>query len=117
MQLIEPEYMKKFSCLADACPDTCCSGWDIIFDEAACSRYRESQDTALREDFHQNVLRNEEPAADGTIPFARVKPTNGSPQGRRSWQMAVLPHPSTMGHCSRDLQLAWLKGKIKFLVR
>ncbi len=91
--------------------------WHIIFDEAACSRYRESQDTALREAFHQNVLRNEEPAADGTIPFARVKPTNGSPQGRRSWQMAVLPHPSTMGHCSRDLQLAWLKGKIKFLVR
>ena len=75
MQLIEPEYMKKFSCLADACPDTCCSGWDIIFDEAACSRYRESQDTALREAFHQNVLRNEEPAADGTIPFARVKLT------------------------------------------
>lgn len=29
----------------------------------------------LREAFHQNVVRNEEPAADGTIPFARVKLT------------------------------------------
>ena len=57
------------------------AGWHIIFDEAACSRYRESQDTALREAFHQNVLRNEEPAADGTIPFARVKLTEQQSSG------------------------------------
>ena len=73
MILVEPEYMERFSCMADECPDTCCAGWDIVFDEAACNRYRESQDEVLRKAFHQNVLRNKEAAADGTIPFARVK--------------------------------------------
>lgn len=73
MILVEPEYMENFSCMADECPDTCCAGWDIIFDEATCSRYRESQDEVLRKAFHQNVIRNEEAAADGSIPFARVK--------------------------------------------
>ena len=75
MELVEPEYMRDFSCLAGECPDTCCSGWDIVFDEAACGRYKNSPDEAVQRAFYQQVLRNEAPTADGAIPFARVRLT------------------------------------------
>ena len=28
-----PDYYKKFSCIADKCPDTCCAGWEIVVDD------------------------------------------------------------------------------------
>ena len=67
--------MQAFSCMAEDCPDTCCAGWDIVFDEVACDRYRDSPDLVLREAFEQNVIRNDEETADGSVPFARVKLT------------------------------------------
>ena len=33
MQITFPSYYKKFSCIADACPDTCCAGWQIMIDD------------------------------------------------------------------------------------
>lgn len=34
-----PNYYKKFSCIADKCPDTCCAGWEIVVDPESLSRY------------------------------------------------------------------------------
>lgn len=28
-----PDYYKKFRCIADKCPDTCCSDWQIVIDD------------------------------------------------------------------------------------
>ena len=33
MQYTFPNYYKEFSCIAGACPDTCCAGWQIVIDE------------------------------------------------------------------------------------
>ena len=28
-----PDYYEKFSCIAGACEDTCCAGWEIDIDD------------------------------------------------------------------------------------
>ena len=35
-----------FRCIASACPDTCCIGWDVVIDDDAAARY-ETMDDAL----------------------------------------------------------------------
>ena len=34
-----PVYYKDFKCIADKCPDTCCSGWQIVVDEKTADFY------------------------------------------------------------------------------
>lgn len=36
---IYPDFYKDFHCLAGACPDTCCKGWDIVIDPDTARRY------------------------------------------------------------------------------
>ena len=40
MQYTVPDYYGKFSCIADACPDTCCAGWQIVIDERTLEKYK-----------------------------------------------------------------------------
>jgi len=40
MLYVKPEYYEKFACIADRCEATCCAGWQIVIDEAACERYK-----------------------------------------------------------------------------
>ena len=40
MELIYPSYYKAFSCIASACPDSCCHEWDVQVDAASAERYR-----------------------------------------------------------------------------
>ncbi len=35
-----PDYFKKFSCIADKCPDTCCAGWEIVIDPESLENYK-----------------------------------------------------------------------------
>lgn len=35
-----PIYYKKFACIADKCPDTCCAGWEIVVDGESLDRYK-----------------------------------------------------------------------------
>ena len=40
MELIYPSYYRTFSCIAGACPDSCCHEWDVQVDDEAAARYR-----------------------------------------------------------------------------
>ncbi len=40
MQYMIPDYYNEFNCIADACPDTCCAGWQIVIDEKSKRKYR-----------------------------------------------------------------------------
>ena len=40
MLYVKPDYFEKFACVADRCEATCCAGWQIVIDEAACERYK-----------------------------------------------------------------------------
>ncbi len=35
-----PDFFDKFQCLAGACPHSCCTGWEVVLDEATAERYR-----------------------------------------------------------------------------
>lgn len=39
MQIVKPVYFDEFSCVAGACPDTCCAGWQIMIDEDSLEKY------------------------------------------------------------------------------
>ena len=39
MKIRVPSYYKKFKCIASACEDTCCAGWDVVIDDETYERY------------------------------------------------------------------------------
>jgi lysine-N-methylase len=40
MKLYAPKYYKKFKCIADKCPHSCCIGWEIDVDENTLEKYK-----------------------------------------------------------------------------
>ena len=40
MKITKPSYFDSFSCIASACPDSCCQEWDVQVDEASARYYR-----------------------------------------------------------------------------
>lgn len=54
MQVTFPSYYKAFSCIADACPDTCCAGWQIMIDDRSLKKYRRFQGT-FRNRLHNDI--------------------------------------------------------------
>ena len=39
MKTLEPDYYSKFHCASSACPDTCCTAWEVILDEQTRKAY------------------------------------------------------------------------------
>ena len=39
MKVTAPAHYALFHCLAGACPDTCCVGWEVVVDEESARRY------------------------------------------------------------------------------
>ena len=40
MKCLKPKYYDQFSCIAGACPDSCCKGWAVDVDDDAAAFYR-----------------------------------------------------------------------------
>lgn len=63
---------QNFTCLADACPDTCCAGWEIDLDEEILTVYGQ-EPGPLGDEIREKILREEENAyfacIDGRCPF------------------------------------------------
>ena len=49
-----PDYYKKFSCIADKCPDTCCGKWQIVIDDDSLEKY-EDYNGEYRDELHRKV--------------------------------------------------------------
>ena len=62
MELIVPDYYRRFKCIASACPDSCCKEWAVDVDDIAAARYR-ALSGALGDRLRQ-VLQDTE---DGTV--------------------------------------------------
>lgn len=43
MKYTVPDYYREFTCIADACPATCCAGWQIVIDNKTLKTYRSLQ--------------------------------------------------------------------------
>lgn len=54
-----------FSCIADRCPASCCSGWKITVDQESYQRFVQLGDDELRQDILANLVEQ-----DGTFRFA-----------------------------------------------
>ena len=73
---MQPEYSEQFRCIGPACEDTCCAGWSVVFDQAACAKYASLPDSPLKVLIETHV-KPLPPGADGTTPesFAKVELT------------------------------------------
>lgn len=40
MKVMTPHYYKDFRCIAGACTDTCCAGWDVDVDKNSYKYYK-----------------------------------------------------------------------------
>ncbi len=63
MKLVTPSFYKDFECIAGACPDSCCQGWEVDADEASLAYYktlsgdiRERIDSVLDKDEFGNTI-------------------------------------------------------------
>lgn len=50
---------RDFSCLAGACPSTCCAGWKIVVDGEALERFDSLSDDTLREDIVGHIVQKD----------------------------------------------------------
>ena len=41
MIVLRPDYYEQFTCIASACPDSCCIGWKIEVDQLSFKKYRQ----------------------------------------------------------------------------
>lgn len=55
MQCYYIDLYTDFSCLAGACPSTCCSGWKIIIDAEAMQRFSSMENQSLKEDIFSHI--------------------------------------------------------------
>jgi lysine-N-methylase len=71
---IRPEYSGQFRCIGPACEDSCCIGWGVYFDQAACEKYKQLPDGPLKVLIETHVA----PEPLGSLParFARVQLTD-----------------------------------------
>lgn len=76
MVLFRPDYCREFKCLMGACPDTCCSGWQVVVDEEALTRYhrlpsplREKLEAAMESSGDETIFT---PQPNGDCPFLQA---------------------------------------------
>jgi lysine-N-methylase len=43
MKIRVPSYYKDFQCIASACEDTCCAGWDVVIDSQTYKTYQDME--------------------------------------------------------------------------
>ena len=60
LEVMEPDYMAEFSCDGLTCPDTCCSGWDIVIDEKTCERYKKSHNSEFKDMLSSAIVHRKE---------------------------------------------------------
>ena len=63
MKLVTPSFYKNFECIAGACPDSCCQGWEVDADKESLAYYktlsgslRERIDSVLDKDEFGNTI-------------------------------------------------------------
>lgn len=64
MKIVTPDYYKDFKCIAGACTDTCCAGWDVDVDENSYKYYKK-----VKGDFGKRLKSVMNPSEDGGCTF------------------------------------------------
>lgn len=64
MKVMTPHYYKDFRCIAGACTDTCCAGWDVDVDKNSYKYYK-----TVKGDFGKRLKSVMVPSQDGECTF------------------------------------------------
>ena len=64
MKIRTPHYYKDFKCIAGACTDTCCAGWEVDVDEASYEYYK-----TVKGDFGERLKSVMVPSEEGGCTF------------------------------------------------
>ena len=67
-------YATLFRCIGAECEDTCCAGWSIPLDQAACTRFTQMKDGPLK----GHILSHIEPATEATNQLASFRMVSGN---------------------------------------
>ncbi|MDA3958797.1 flagellin lysine-N-methylase [Oceanispirochaeta sp.] len=59
-RIITPSYVSGFKCIAGACEDSCCIGWDIDIDKLTYRKYFRTKNLQMKQEFVKHVYRNED---------------------------------------------------------
>ena len=68
MKIVTPDYYKDFRCIAGACTDTCCAGWDVDVDENSYRYYKK-----VKGEFGKRLKSVMVPSEDGGCTFTLNK--------------------------------------------
>ncbi|HEN3645972.1 TPA: flagellin lysine-N-methylase, partial [Yersinia enterocolitica] len=55
LQIIQPQFVERFSCVGSACRDHCCNGWGISIDKDTYRKYKNSQNQNIRKIAIKNI--------------------------------------------------------------
>jgi len=69
--VLQPDYMKKFSCIGTGCEDSCCAGWSIEIDKAKYLMYKKIQNKELKPLFNKMISRKHNQKSDDS--YAKIK--------------------------------------------
>lgn len=69
--VLQPEYMKKFSCIGPECEDSCCIGWKVDLDKKAYLKYKNAKNKGLKVTFNKMINRNHNKKSDGS--YGKIK--------------------------------------------
>ena len=72
------DYMKKFSCIADRCPQTCCSGWTITIGKKNDRAYRSCTDSEIQKIANTSIRRLKNNRNSDRYSEIGLKTTDGS---------------------------------------
>lgn len=64
--VLQPQYMKAFSCIGPACEDSCCVGWRVDLDKNTYLKYKKAQDEDLKSIIENMVKRKHNNKSDGS---------------------------------------------------
>lgn len=60
MKIVEPIYYKDFKCIAGACPDSCCQGWEVDADSDSLNFYKSlSPDLEIKQRIDKVLAKDE----------------------------------------------------------
>ncbi len=67
MIIIYPKYFMNFKCIADKCPDTCCSMWQVVVDRESAEYYK-----SINSDFGRTICSLMYSDDEGDIVFKNI---------------------------------------------
>jgi lysine-N-methylase len=72
-------YAQNYRCIGSDCEDTCCQGWSVPIDQAACEKYQNLPASPLRTLIDVSILRIKEDAKPATFAILRMNDANQCP--------------------------------------